>query len=231
MSKIEYRAVIKFLTKEGFSPSIIKERLDGVYGEASPSYSTVKEWAKQFRLGRESIKDDPRKGLPVEVMTEQNMSLVEEELLNDEQLKLREISAKLGLSKSTVFRIIHEKLLTKKTENNNIDKVDNKRKRESDTIDIADVLVKSEEIIIKMEYPETLSPKDEKKENKRKKKRKEKLCAENKGSTIMESDISVKEEREEIDEEPKDEKKENKGKERRKDKQCAERYLYKERKR
>ena len=54
MSKVEYRAVIKFLTKEGLAPTAIK-RLDGVYGEASPSYSTVKEWAKQFRLGRESV--------------------------------------------------------------------------------------------------------------------------------------------------------------------------------
>jgi len=43
MSKVEYRAVIKFLTKEGLAPAAIKQRLDGVYGEASPSYSTVKE--------------------------------------------------------------------------------------------------------------------------------------------------------------------------------------------
>jgi hypothetical protein len=43
MFKLEYRAVIKFLTKEGESPAEIKRRLDAVYGESSPSYSTVKE--------------------------------------------------------------------------------------------------------------------------------------------------------------------------------------------
>jgi hypothetical protein len=37
MFKIEYRAVIKFLTKEGESPAEIKQRLDAVYGESSPS--------------------------------------------------------------------------------------------------------------------------------------------------------------------------------------------------
>jgi len=34
--------------------------LEGVYGEATPLYSTVKEWVKQFRLGRESVEDEPR---------------------------------------------------------------------------------------------------------------------------------------------------------------------------
>jgi hypothetical protein len=33
MFKIECRAVIKFLTKEGKSPAEIKKRLDAVYGE------------------------------------------------------------------------------------------------------------------------------------------------------------------------------------------------------
>ena len=36
MSKVEYRAVIKFLSKEGLGPAAIKQCLDGVYGEASP---------------------------------------------------------------------------------------------------------------------------------------------------------------------------------------------------
>jgi len=60
MLKVEYRTVIKFLSKEGLATAVIKQRLDGLYGEAPPSYSTVKEWAKQFRLGRESVQDEPR---------------------------------------------------------------------------------------------------------------------------------------------------------------------------
>jgi hypothetical protein len=41
--KIEYCTVIKFLTKAGKTPPVIKQRLDAVYGESSLSYSTVKE--------------------------------------------------------------------------------------------------------------------------------------------------------------------------------------------
>jgi len=114
MSKIEYRAVIKFLSKEGLAPAAIKQRLDGVYGKASPSYSTVKEWAKQFRLGRESVEDEPREGRPVEVVTEENIRRIEEELLSDRRLKLKEISVRLEISKTTVIRIIHEHLHMKK---------------------------------------------------------------------------------------------------------------------
>ncbi|XP_064483020.1 protein GVQW3-like [Ornithodoros turicata] len=114
MEKIEYRAVTKFLPKEGLSPKEIKARLDNVYREASPSYTTVKDWAKQFRLGRESIEDYPRDGRPVEVVTQENLSLVEEEVLSDRRLKVKEISERLGLSKTTVFRIIGEGLHMKK---------------------------------------------------------------------------------------------------------------------
>ena len=44
VTKIENRAVIKFLTKEGHTAYHVKQRLDGVYGDLSPSYSTVKKW-------------------------------------------------------------------------------------------------------------------------------------------------------------------------------------------
>ena len=103
MSKVEYCAVIKFLSKEGLAPAAIKQRLDGVYGEASPSYSTVKEWAKQFRLGRECVEDEPREGRPVEVVTEENIRCIEEELLSDRRLKLKEISVRLDIPKTTSF--------------------------------------------------------------------------------------------------------------------------------
>jgi transposase len=110
MFKIEYRAVIKFLTKEGKSPAEIKQRLDAVYGGSSPSYSTVKEWAKQFRLGRESTEGDCRQGRPAEALTPETIALVQEEVLQDRGLKTKEISARCGLSKTTVFRILHDHL-------------------------------------------------------------------------------------------------------------------------
>jgi histone-lysine N-methyltransferase SETMAR len=109
MFKIEYHAVIKFFTKEGKSLAEIK-RLAAVYGESSPSYSTVKEWAKQFNLEIESIEDDPHHGKPAEALTPETIALVQEEVLQDRRLKIKEISARCGLSKTMVFRIVHDHL-------------------------------------------------------------------------------------------------------------------------
>jgi histone-lysine N-methyltransferase SETMAR len=114
MFKIEYHAVIKFLIKGGKSPAEIKQCLDAVYGVSSPSYSTVKEWAKQFRLGTESIEDDPRQGRPAEALTPETIALGQEEVLQDRKLKTKEISARCGLSKGMVLRILHDHLVMNK---------------------------------------------------------------------------------------------------------------------
>nr|CAI5845404.1 unnamed protein product [Callosobruchus analis] len=80
VTKIEYRAVIKFLTKKGIASNIIK---DGIYGRSSPSYSVVKESAKWFRMGQEYLEDEERTGQPMEVITEDKVALVEELVLSD----------------------------------------------------------------------------------------------------------------------------------------------------
>jgi len=41
MSKVEHRAIIKFLSKEGLAPAVMKQRLDGVYGEATPTNNSL----------------------------------------------------------------------------------------------------------------------------------------------------------------------------------------------
>ena len=88
--------------------------MDGAFGEASPSYSIVQEWAKQFCLRRESVKDEPLEGRPVEVVTEENIRRIEEELLSGRQLMLKEISVRLEIPKTIVIWIIHKHLHMKK---------------------------------------------------------------------------------------------------------------------
>ena len=63
---IEFRAVIKFLTKEGTHAKEIHKRITGVYGDSSPTYSTVAKWAGEFKRGCRSLADDPRSGRPAE---------------------------------------------------------------------------------------------------------------------------------------------------------------------
>jgi len=45
MDKIEYLAVIKFFVKEGLTLNEIHSKFINVYGDYSPSFSTIKKWA------------------------------------------------------------------------------------------------------------------------------------------------------------------------------------------
>jgi len=56
-------------------------------------------------LGGESVEDEPRESRPVKVVTEENIRHIEEKLLSDRQLTLKEISVGLEIPKTTVILI------------------------------------------------------------------------------------------------------------------------------
>ena len=53
IEKVEVRAVMKYLCKKGMTPKEIHEDFIKTLGNESPSYSTVKKWAIEFKRGRE----------------------------------------------------------------------------------------------------------------------------------------------------------------------------------
>ena len=53
MEKLDIRAVIKYLCKKGMSLKEIHEDFIQTLGKESPSYSTVKKLAAEFKRGRE----------------------------------------------------------------------------------------------------------------------------------------------------------------------------------
>jgi hypothetical protein len=50
MAKIEYCVVIKLSVKEGLTPNEIHSKFIKVYGDSSPSFSTIKKWAAELLL-------------------------------------------------------------------------------------------------------------------------------------------------------------------------------------
>ena len=110
MEKLEYRAVIKFFVKEGLSPNEIHQRFVKVYKQDSPSYSTVKKWAAEFKRGRESIEDDPCEGRPKSATTPELIDRVHDMVLEDRRVKLREIAEAVGISVERVGHILHKEL-------------------------------------------------------------------------------------------------------------------------
>jgi len=107
MDKIEYRAVIKFFVKEGLTSNEIPSKFIKVYGESSPSFSTIKKWAAQFKYGHTSLEDDPREGCPKSAMTPEIIEQVHDMVLDDQWMKVREIAETIGISKEHVGYILH----------------------------------------------------------------------------------------------------------------------------
>ena len=69
MDKIEYRAVVKLFVEEGLTPNEIHSKFIKVYGDSSPSFSTIKKWATEFKRGHTSLADDTREGRPKSATT------------------------------------------------------------------------------------------------------------------------------------------------------------------
>jgi histone-lysine N-methyltransferase SETMAR len=110
MDKIEYRVVIKFFVKEGLTPNEIHSKFIKVYGDSSPSFSTIKKWAAEFKCGRTSLEDDPREGRPKSATTPEIIEQVHDMLLDDQRMKVCEIAETIGISKERVGYILYEEL-------------------------------------------------------------------------------------------------------------------------
>ena len=102
--------VINFFVKEGLTPNEIHLNFINVYGDSSPSFSTIKKWAAEFKCGRTGLKDDPRNGRPKSATTPEIIEQVHDTVLDDRRMKVLEISDTIGISKERVGYILHEEL-------------------------------------------------------------------------------------------------------------------------
>ena len=64
-SKVEYRAVIRYLYLKGKTGQEIHCELINVYGSSAPSYAQVKFGVGEFKRGRTSTEDETRSGRPL----------------------------------------------------------------------------------------------------------------------------------------------------------------------
>jgi len=118
MDKIEYCVVLKFFVKDGLTQNEIHSKFIKVYGDSSPLFSTIKKWAAEFKRGCTSLEDDPCKGRPKSATTPEIIAQVHDMVLDDWQMKVREIAETIGISKERVeyifaWRIGYENALRK----------------------------------------------------------------------------------------------------------------------
>ena len=69
----EHRINLKFLVRLGKTPTEALKLLQGVYGDDTMSRTSLFEWHKRFKEGREEVEDDHRSGRPSTSITDENV--------------------------------------------------------------------------------------------------------------------------------------------------------------
>ena len=82
-----------------------KQWLDKNYGDSAPGKSTIIDWYAEFKRGRKNTDDFERSGYPESAVVPENITKVQEVVLGDHKLKLREIADSLKISEGSVFTI------------------------------------------------------------------------------------------------------------------------------
>jgi hypothetical protein len=105
----EGRVVIKFCCKVDFSATKTVELIQKAYSDAALSRTTIFEWQKRFREGREPVKDDERSCQPTTSQTDDNIA-VDKMVKEDRKVMFWLIADTLGIPKTVVLRILREDL-------------------------------------------------------------------------------------------------------------------------
>lgn len=106
MDKVEIRAVIKYLVKKGLTVTAIKTDMDDVLGQESPSLQTVNKWALMFKRGRQGCEDDPRSGRPSTSVTPEIVKKIQDIVLADRRVKVRQVAEATGISIERAHHVI-----------------------------------------------------------------------------------------------------------------------------
>ena len=100
-SKVEYRAVIRYLHLKGKTGKEIHCELVDVYGSSAPSYAQVKFSIGEFKRCRMSLEDEARSGRPLDATDEEMCKKVWDLVYSDRRIQVEEIAQALGMRKLT----------------------------------------------------------------------------------------------------------------------------------
>ena len=108
-SKVEYRAVIRYLYLKGKTGKEIYSELADVYGSSAPFYAQVKFWVGEFKCGRMSFEDEARSGHPLDATDKEMCKNVWDLAYSDRRIQVEEIVQALGISHGSVSTILHDR--------------------------------------------------------------------------------------------------------------------------
>jgi len=102
---VEQRFINKFLTKEGCKLSEICSRLKKQYGEKTMSNVSIYKWSSAFKIGRETVENEPYERRPRTSITGENCDHVDAFIRENRRITVRELSGILNISDGSVKTI------------------------------------------------------------------------------------------------------------------------------
>ena len=103
-------SIVRFEHSSGFRQQKLMLICKKVYWNGALKYATVCKWVRRFNDGRESVKNGPRVGRPVSVLTEKNLATVKMLIEEDARYTVQEIEELRGIHSSSVLKILRERL-------------------------------------------------------------------------------------------------------------------------
>ena len=111
-SREEQRSVIRFFAIQCESAANIHKKLvDVTCGVTTYAVQRFELEKKKFEEGRGSVPDLPRAGRPKTMVTATNAAHVEEMVMANRRISIKEISERLNISSGSVHTIIHDHYL------------------------------------------------------------------------------------------------------------------------
>ena len=106
-SKVEYRAVIRYLYLKGKIGQEIHCELTNVYGSSAPSYAQAKFWVGECKRNRMSLEDKTRSGCPSDATNKEMCNKVWDLVYSDRRIKVEEIANALHTFHMVAFQQLY----------------------------------------------------------------------------------------------------------------------------
>jgi len=114
MEQKEFRVLIKHCFLMGKNATRTQEWLEKCYVACAPSKTTICRWFRELKCDRTSTDNAPRPRRPNEAVTSENAKKINQIVLNDRKVKVRQIADIVKISTERVRHILHEFLNMKK---------------------------------------------------------------------------------------------------------------------
>ena len=88
--------------------------MTNAYGHSAPSYCTDAKWVAEFKDLTGAYRDAPRSSRLSTALTDESIRAVEEVVMWDRQISVRSIADELGISKTSLYKIMNDYLGMKK---------------------------------------------------------------------------------------------------------------------